>query len=104
MASSIDFVNFIVEQITGIGTITHKKMFGEYMIYCNGKPIILVCNDTAFAKVLPETTKLLGDTKAEPPYKGAKPHYILDVDNQEQMQKVAKTLERIIPFPKKRRR
>ena len=102
MASSIDFVEFVVEQIAGVGVITHKKMFGEYMVYCNGKPIILICNDTAYVKTLSETTAILDGASQGAPYKGAKPHYILDVDSQEQMKEVALVLERITPLPKKK--
>jgi TfoX/Sxy family transcriptional regulator of competence genes len=34
------------------GTITYKKMFGEYLIYLNDKPIVMICNNTAFVKIL----------------------------------------------------
>ena len=104
MASSPDFVEFVCEQIAKSGTIRHKKMFGEYMVYCNDKPIILVCDDTAFVKILPETTGILGhDNKQGYPYKGAKLHYVLDVDNGNQMLEAARELERITPLPKKRK-
>ena len=37
MASSIDFVQYIVDQCSGAGDIAAKKMFGDYGIYCDGK-------------------------------------------------------------------
>ena len=37
MASKIEFVEFIAEQLREAGEITNRKMFGEYGIYCNGK-------------------------------------------------------------------
>lgn len=104
MASSLDFVEYIVEQISGVGVINYKKMFGEYMIYCNAKPVVLVCDDTAFVKILPETTAILGSEKHQGyPYKSAKLHYIVDVDDKQQMNDVVRTLERIIPLPKKKK-
>ena len=106
MASSIEFVEFVCEQIGGIGAIRHKKMFGEYMVYCNDKPIILVCDDTAFVKILPETTAVLGnDNKQGYPYNGAKLHYVVDVDDKDKMFDVAGTLEKItsVPKPKKKK-
>lgn len=103
MASSLDFVEFVSEQIGNTGQIRYKKMFGEYMIYCNEKPIILICDDTAFIKVLPETTAILGEeNKKAPPYNGAKLHYVVDVDNKDQMIKLARVLEQIVPLPKKK--
>ncbi|HHS82096.1 MAG TPA: competence protein TfoX, partial [Devosia sp.] len=43
MASSQEFVDFVVEQMGGAGTISARKMFGEYGVYCDGKLIGLVC-------------------------------------------------------------
>ena len=41
MASSKEFVDFVMEQACGTGEITFRKMFGEYMIYVNEKPVVL---------------------------------------------------------------
>ena len=48
MASNIDFLEFVCSQLEGIGTIRHRKMFGEYMIYINEKPIVLLCDNIAY--------------------------------------------------------
>ena len=101
MASSIEFVEFVCEQIGGVGIVRHKKMFGEYMVYCNDKPIILICDDTAFVKILLETTSVLGDTyKQGYPYNGAKLHYVVDVDDKDKMCEIAVVLEKITSVPK----
>lgn len=50
MATSIDFMNYICDQINGVGEIRYRKMFGEYLIYVNEKPLIVVCDNTAFIK------------------------------------------------------
>ncbi len=42
MATSEEFIYYVCEQLKGIGTIRYKKMFGEYMVYINEKPIVLV--------------------------------------------------------------
>lgn len=104
MASNLDFVEFVCEQIDGVGIIRNKKMFGEYGVWCNEKLIILICDDTAFVKILPETTALLGNNNQQkPPYKGAKPYYVVDVDNKEQMTELARVLEKITPVSKKKK-
>lgn len=102
MASSIDFINFICEQIETCGVVTNKKMFGEYMIYLNGKPIILVCDDIAYMKINETTTPLLGDCETGIPYSGSKPYFIVDVDNKELLIETVIALEKITPFPKSR--
>ena len=50
MASDLNFVEFIVEQIENAGVITYRKMFGEYALYCNSKVIALICDNQLFVK------------------------------------------------------
>ena len=45
MASNPDFVQYIVDQCSGAGEITARKMFGDYCVYCSGKPFALVCDN-----------------------------------------------------------
>lgn len=82
MASDINYVNYIKDQLASAGELLHKKMFGEYLIYLQQKPVITVCDNTAFVKVLPQTTAILSDSNPTGyPYQGAKLHYILDIDD-----------------------
>lgn len=48
MATTADFIEFVCEQIHGAGNIRHKKMFGEYMVYVNELPVLLVCDNTVY--------------------------------------------------------
>lgn len=50
MATSKEYIEFVCESITYTAEIKYKKMFGEYMVYINEKPILLVCDNTAFVK------------------------------------------------------
>ena len=59
MASRPEFVQYIADQLTGAGTITYRKMFGEYGIYCDGKIFGVICDDQFFVKVT-EAGKRLG--------------------------------------------
>ena len=54
MATSAEYMDFVIEQLQGFGTMRYKKMFGEYMVYINDKPVITVCDNTVFVKKLPE--------------------------------------------------
>ena len=102
MASDIDFVNYVMDQINDVGVTSYKKMFGEYMVYVNQKPIILICNNTAYVKKLDCVKELLETEETGCPYKGAKEHYILDVDSGETIKNIVKALEKVIPIPKKK--
>ncbi len=104
MASSLSFLDYFCDQISGVGEVRYRKMFGEYMVYINNKPVFLVCDDTVYVKTKDETTELLQTTAKGSPYKGAKEHYILDIDNAELTKRVAILLERITPLPKPKKR
>jgi len=104
MATAKDFIDFASGQIAEAGAVSFKKMFGEYMIYCDGKPVFLVCDNTVYVKMLPEVSALFSDFGITPetgtPYKGAKPHYILDIENGGFSAEMARLLARILPMPK----
>ena len=61
MATSKDYIEFVCEQLEGVEGVTYKKMFGEYMVYVNAKPLLLVCDNTVMVKKLPEVAPLLHD-------------------------------------------
>ena len=102
MATNLEFIKYVCDQINGMGSIRYKRMFGEYMIYVNEKPILLICNDTVYVKILPCLNALCAECEKGFPYKGAKEHYILDVDNEELLKQIITPLEQVTPIPKPR--
>ncbi|MCL2240365.1 MAG: transcriptional regulator [Defluviitaleaceae bacterium] len=104
MATNLDFIEYVCGQINGIGVIRYKKMFGEYMVYVNDKPLLGVCNNTVYVKILPCLDDLMSDAEKGCPYNGAKEHYILDIDNRELVFAVVSALEPVIPVPKPRKK
>ena len=102
MATSKEYIDFVCEQIEGIGDISTKKMFGEYMVYVNAKPLLIVCDNTVMVKKAPELASLMEGAPDGIPYEGAKVHYILDIENRELVRGVIAVLEPITPLPKKR--
>lgn len=78
MASKQSTVDFILEQISGAGSVSARKMFGEYAIYCNAKVVALVCEDQLFIKTTPEGKVFVGrDVLEELPYPRARPHLLI---------------------------
>ena len=102
MATSKDYIEFVCEQLEGIENVTCRKMFGEYMVYVNAKPLLIVCDNTVMVKKAPELAALMQDAPDAVPYEGAKVHYILDIENRELVRSVIAVLEPITPLPKKR--
>lgn len=113
MSSSLDFVEYVCDQIScpegfvegGLPwVVRYRKMFGEYMVYVNDKPVFLVCDDTVFVKILPEVQALIPNAERGFPYDGAKEHLILDIDDRPLSCSVAQILERIVAVPVKKSR
>ena len=104
MASTQSFIEYVVEQIDGVGDTRYRKMFGEYMVYVNDKPILLVCDDTVYVKMRDEIKQLLQDAETGVPYDGAKEHYVLDIENRELAVDVVGILEPITPLPKPKKK
>ncbi len=102
MATSQEFIEYVCEQIKGTGDIRYKKMFGEYMVYVNEKPVIIVCNNTVFVKKLECIEKEMENAEIGFPYKGAKEHYILEIENAENSRNIVTKLEKVTPIPKKK--
>lgn len=104
MATNQEFIGFVCEQIADIGAVRSKKMFGEYMVYVNDKPILLVCDNTVYVKMLDCIKNEMADAEIGEPYSGAKPHYILDIDDAELSKQIIKILEPVTPLPKPRKK
>lgn len=104
MATAPEYNEFVCERLEPFGAVRSRKMFGEYMVYLNDKPIITVCDNTVFVKILPELAAYLNDVERGFPYEGAKLHYILDIEDSELLSAVIPILEAATPLPKPRKR
>ncbi len=105
MASSLEFVEYVCEQMKDAGIITYKKMFGEYGIYLNGKIFALVCDDQLFIKITNAGKSLVPNITEAPPYQGSKPYFVIDFfeDHDLITEFVKKTCEELPePKPKKK--
>ena len=102
MATDLSYIQFVMEQLRGEDA-TYKKMFSEYMVYVEGKPVFTVCDNTVFVKELKELAEILAEADRGYPYDGAKEHYILDIENAELVEKVLSVLKEVVSLPKKRK-
>ncbi len=103
MATTNEYIEYVCEQIQGVGEIRYQKMFGEYMVYVNQKPVIIVCDNVPFVKMLDCIKEKMQDAETGYPYKGAKEHYVLDIDNSEFCKDVVCEIEKVTPIPKKKK-
>ena len=85
MASSLRYVEFVMEQMSGAGTITYRRMFGEYGLYCDGKYFGAVCDDRALVKITPAGEALVPDCPRDVPYEGGGEMFLPDVEDREKL-------------------
>ena len=104
MATSEDYIRYVCAQIDGAGAVRSRKMFGEYMVYVDEKPVFLVCDNTVFVKILPALESEMAGAATGFPYPGAKLHAILDIDDREKALRVAAILRDVTPLPKPKRK
>lgn len=101
MASRLEFMQYVADQLSGAGLITYRKMFGEYGVYCDGKMVAMVCDDQFFVKITEAGRRLAPDLEEAPPYEGAKPCFLIDdLDNREFLEKLIAETWKELPVPK----
>lgn len=104
MATRREFIQYVADQLAGAGTITCRKMFGEYGVYCDGKICALVCDDTLYVKITEAGRALAPQMKEAPPYEGAKPYFLVeDVDDRAFLAQLIRATCDALPPPKPRR-
>lgn len=92
MASTKEYLDFVLEQIHGV-EITHKKMMGEYLLYANGVLFGGIYDDRLLIKPTDKARALLPNTEYAIPYDGAKPMLLCDfVDDSARLTETIKNL------------
>ena len=106
MASDLEFVEFVVDQIENAGVISYRKMFGEYALYCEGKVVALICDNQLFVKPTKAGRSFIGNVVEAPPYPGAKPSFLIEehIDDRDWISNLVRLTERELPAPKPKNR
>ena len=106
MASTKDYLDFALKQLSGLEGITFRPMMGEYILYFRGKVIGGVYDDRLLLKPTPAALRLMEEagleTLMERPYEGAKEMLSADVDRRELLCRMVQTIADELPAPKKK--
>ena len=104
MASSKEYLDFILEQLSGLDEISYKAMMGEYIIYYRGKIVGGIYDDRFLVKNVKEAIDKMPDADLELPYEGAKEMLLVDdVDNKEFLKELFEAMYDELPAPKKKK-
>ena len=101
MSTSKEYMQFVLDQLEEFPDVTYRKMFGEYMAYLQGRPVLLVCDNCAMVKKLPELAELMRGAPDGLPYEGARVHSVLE--DRELVRHLINILLRVTPLPKRRK-
>ena len=103
MASSKDYLEFILEQLSGLNEITHRSMMGEYIMYYRGKVFGGIYDDRFLVKPTKSAKAMMPDADMELPYEGAKEMILVDdVDDREFLRELVEAIYDELPASKKR--
>lgn len=104
MASSKEYLDFILEQLSELDDVTYRAMMGEYIIYYRGKIVGGIYDDRLLVKPTKSAVAMMPNADMELPYDGAKEMLLVnDVDNKEFLRKLLEAMYEELPAPKKKK-
>ena len=105
MASTKEYLDFVLDQLEGLPEITYRKMMGEYILYYKGKIMGGVYDDRLLVKNLPSARALMPDAPVELPYEGAAGMLLVEeVENRTLLRDLFEALHKDLPSPKKKKK
>ena len=102
MATDLEFMEFLADQMAGAGEISYRKMFGEYAVYLDGKVVALVCDNQLFVKPTAAGRAYIGAPVEAPAYPGAKDSFLIEdaFEDREWISELIRITARDLPAPK----
>lgn len=105
MASSKEYLEYILDQLSELDNITFRSMMGEYIIYYNKKIAAYICDDRLLIKPTKSAVKMMPNAPYEPPYAGAKDMMLVEnTDDRDFLQALFKEIYPELPQPKCKKR
>ena len=103
MASSKQYLEFVLEQLSELEDITYKAMMGEYIIYYRGKIVGGIYDDRFLVKPVEAAKRLMPDAPLELPYEGAKELLLVEkIDDKGFMAELLNAMFEELPAAKKK--
>ncbi len=104
MASSKEYLSFILEQLSELEDITYRAMMGEFIIYYGGKIVGGIYDDRLLVKPTKSAMIYMPEATYELPYEGAKEMLLVDnVDSKEYLSGLFKAMYEEFPVGKKKK-
>lgn len=104
MASSEDYLVYVLDLLEQVPDVSHRKMMGEYVLYAQGKVFGGIYDDRFLVKPTDAAKHLLPDADYQLPYDGAKPMIAVNIDNKQRVAELVAAICAELPEPKKRKK
>ena len=105
MASSKEYLEFVLEQLSELDEVTHRAMMGEYIIYYRGRVIGGIYDDRFLVKPVKSAEILMPDAPRELPYEGAKEMLLVEnIDDRAFLRELFDAMLPELPALKKRKK
>lgn len=103
MASSKEYLDFVLEQLSDLDGITFRPMMGEYLLYVDGRLAVGVYDNRLLVKPVPSAAAYVGEPVYQLPYEGAKPMlFVENMDDRAWLAGLLRTMRDELPEPKKK--
>lgn len=103
MASTKEYLEFILEQLSGLDEVRYRAMMGEYIMYYRGRVFGGIYDDRLLVKPVPAAAKMMPDAAMELPYDGAKKMILVDdIDDRDFLCKLIESMWEELPERKRR--
>lgn len=104
MASSKEFLDYVLEHLSGLEEISYRAMMGEYIIYYRGKIIGGIYDDRFLIKPVKAAKALMPNADMELPYEGAKEMLLVEeMENRKFLKEFVEAMYEELPAPRKRK-
>ena len=104
MASSKDYLEYVLDQLSELDEITYKSMMGEFIIYYRGKIVGGIYDDRFLVKNTKAASEMMPEAALELPYEGAKKMLLVDeIDNRDFVRNLLEAMYDELPAPKKKK-
>ena len=104
MASTKEYLDFVLEQLSELDAVSSRAMMGEYILYYRGRVFGGIYDDRLLVKPVPAAVKLMPNAELELPYEGAKEMFLVDdVDNREFLCELVRKMWEELPEKKKKK-
>ena len=101
MASSKEYLDFILDQFSELEEMSYRQMMGEYILYYRGKIIGGIYDNRLLLKPVKVVTDQLEQTRLERPYEGAKEMILLeDLEDKSFLARIIRDMYEVLPAPK----